>query len=55
MKVSLNRKDGVNGIIAIEIEKNDYQEKVNQSIIHFRQQANIRGFRKGKVPKSLIQ
>ncbi len=55
MKVSLNRKDGVNGIIAIEIEKNDYQEKVNQSINHFRQQANMPGFRKGKVPKALIQ
>lgn len=55
MKVSLNKKDEVNGTIAIEIEKNDYQEKVNQSVNHFRQQANIPGFRKGKVPKALIQ
>lgn len=54
MKVSLNKKDEVNGIIAIEVEKPDYQEKVEKSLNHFRQKANIPGFRQGKVPKGII-
>ena len=55
MKVTLNKTDNVNGIIAVEIEKADYQEKVDKSLNQFRQKANIPGFRQGKVPKSLIQ
>jgi trigger factor len=55
MKVSLNKTDNVNGMIAIEIEKPDYQEKVEKSLNQFRNKANIPGFRQGKVPKGIIQ
>lgn len=55
MKSTLNKKDDVNGTIVIELEKADYQEKVDKSINQFRQKANIPGFRQGKVPKSVIQ
>jgi trigger factor len=55
MKSTLNKKDEVNGTIVIELEKADYQEKVDKSINQFRQKANIPGFRQGKVPKSVIQ
>lgn len=55
MKVSLNKTDNVNGVIAIEIEKPDYQEKVEKSLNQFRNKANIPGFRQGKVPKGIIQ
>ncbi|HBG57277.1 trigger factor [Proteiniphilum sp. UBA1028] len=55
MKSTLNRKDDVNGTIVIELEKADYQEKVDKSLSQFRQKANIPGFRQGKVPKSVIQ
>ncbi len=55
MKSTLNKTNDVNGTIVIELEKVDYQEKVEQSLNQFRQRANIPGFRQGKVPKSVIQ
>ncbi len=55
MKSTLNKTDDVNGTIVIELEKADYQEKVDKSLNQFRQKANIPGFRQGKVPKSVIQ
>lgn len=55
MKASLNKIDDINGTIVIEVEKPDYQEKVDKSLNQFRQKANIPGFRQGKVPKGIIQ
>ena len=55
MKVTINKTDNVNGIIAIELEKPDYQENVDKSLNQFRHKANIPGFRQGKVPKGIIQ
>jgi len=45
----------VNGTIVIELEKTDYQEKVDKSLNQLRQKANIPGFRQGKVPKNVIR
>jgi len=55
MKSTLNKTNDVNGNIVIELEKADYQEKVDKSLNQYRQKANIPGFRQGKVPKSVIQ
>ena len=55
MKVSENKVDNVNSIIKVEIEKNDYQEKVDKSIQQLRHKANIPGFRPGKVPTGLLK
>lgn len=55
MNASLNKIDDVNATIVIEVEKPDYQEKVDKSLNQFRQRANIPGFRQGKVPKGIIQ
>lgn len=55
MKSTLNKTSDVNGTIVIELEKEDYREKVDKSLNQFRQRANIPGFRQGKVPKSVIQ
>ena len=55
MKSTLNKTNEVNGTIVIELEKADYQEKVDKSLNQLRQRAEIPGFRKGKVPKSVIQ
>lgn len=55
MKSTLNKTNDVNGTIVIELEKADYQEKVDKSLNQYRQKANIPGFRQGKVPRSVIQ
>lgn len=55
MKSTLNKTNEVNGTIVIELEKADYQEKVDKSLSQLRQRADIPGFRQGKVPKGIIQ
>lgn len=55
MKVSFNKTDNVNGVITIELEQADYQASVEKSLNQFRNRAEIPGFRKGKVPKGVIQ
>ena len=55
MKSTLNKTDKVNATIIIELEKADYQEKVDKSLSQLRQRAEIPGFRQGKVPKTVIQ
>ena len=55
MKSTLNKIDEVNGTILIELEKADYQDKVDKSLNQFRQRAEIPGFRQGKVPKALYR
>lgn len=55
MKSTLNKTNDVNGTFVIELEKEDYQEKVEKSLNQYRQRANIPGFRQGKVPKNVIR
>ena len=54
MNVSHQNTDNLNAVISIEISKADYQEKVDKSLRAYGQKANISGFRKGKVPFSML-
>ncbi len=54
MNVSHQNTDNLNAVISIEISKADYQERVDKSIRAYGQKANIPGFRKGKVPFSML-
>ena len=47
--------DTVSGVVKLEIEKKDYEEKVEKNLRQYRQKANIPGFRKGMVPMGLIK
>ncbi|NDW10110.1 trigger factor [Dysgonomonas sp. 520] len=55
MNVSLTNVDSVNAILKIEVEKNDYQEKVDQALKNFRRKANVPGFRPGTVPVGMVK
>ena len=55
MNVSMQNVDKVSALLTVNIEKADYQEKVDKVLKKYRQQANIPGFRKGMVPMSLIK
>ncbi len=46
--------DALNAVLTLEIEKSDYQEQVEKILKDYRKTASIPGFRKGKVPASLI-
>jgi trigger factor len=47
--------DELNAIITVELTKDDYLTKVNQKLKKYRKEAQIKGFRPGKVPMSLIK
>ena len=55
MNVSLQNIDKVSAQLTVKLEKADYQEKVDKSLKSFRQKAQMPGFRKGKVPRQMIE
>ena len=55
MNISLNKTDNVNGVITIELERADFQGNVDKSLNQFRRNANIPGFRPGKVPMGVVK
>lgn len=54
MNIKRTNLDALNATLTIDIEKADYQEKVDQILKDYRKTASIPGFRKGHVPASLI-
>ena len=55
MNISLQNVDKVSAVLTVQIEKADYQEKVEKSLKTLRQRVNMPGFRKGMVPMGLIK
>jgi trigger factor len=55
MKVTQKNIDDLNAVLEIEVAKDDYKNKVEKILEDYRKKANIPGFRKGKVPMSLIR
>ena len=55
MKISRKDNDALNTLITINIERNDFEEKVKSVLTDYRKKANIPGFRKGHVPMSMIK
>ena len=55
MNVSLQNMDKVSAVLTVKLEKADYEEKVNKSLKHIRQKAQVPGFRPGMVPLGLVK
>jgi trigger factor len=55
MEVTKEQIDDLNALLKVKIEKKDYQEKLDETLVNYRKQANIPGFRKGKVPMGMIK
>lgn len=55
MNISLQNVDSVSAVLTVQIEKADYQEKVEKALKILRQKVNMPGFRKGMVPAGLIK
>ena len=55
MNISLQNVDKVSALLTVNIEKADYQDKVEKTLKTYRQKANIPGFRPGMVPMGLIK
>lgn len=55
MKIEQNRIDDLNLELTLSVAKDDYQENRSNKLRDFRKKAEIKGFRKGMVPMSLVE
>lgn len=55
MEITLDKKNGTEGLIKIKIDEADYQSNYEQKIRDYSRKANIKGFRAGKVPSGVIK
>ncbi len=55
MNVTLEKSSPVNASLKVAVAEGDYKPELDKKLRDFAKKANIRGFRPGKVPMSLIQ
>ena len=55
MNITKEKIDDLNSIVRIDITNEDYQKRVEDILKDYRKKANIPGFRKGRVPMSLVK
>ena len=55
MKIEQNRIDDLNLELTLSVAKEDYAEAKKKKLNDFRKKAEIKGFRKGMVPASLVE
>ena len=55
MNISLQNVDKVSAVLTVQIEKADYQEKVEKALKELRKRVNMPGFRPGMVPMGLVK
>lgn len=55
MNVTATNHDEVSALLTVTLEKSDYKEKVEKQLINYAKNAQVPGFRKGKVPLSMVR
>ena len=55
MEVTKNQVDDLNMTVSIALDKNDWAEPRKKKLNEYRRNADIRGFRRGMAPMSLIE
>ncbi len=55
MKVTAKNHDDVSALLTVTLEKSDYKERVEKQLINYAKNAQVPGFRKGKVPLSMVR
>ena len=55
MNITAKTIDNLNYVLLINIEKNDYSEKVDTALRDYRRKVNMPGFRTGKVPMGMVK
>ena len=55
MNTTKEQVDDLNAVIKIQLNKDDYEPKVEKTLKDYRKTANIPGFRKGKVPMGMLR
>jgi trigger factor len=47
--------DELNAILKVQVKKEDYEPKIEASLANYRKKVDLKGFRKGQVPKALVK
>lgn len=55
MDIQLEKNSSTDALIKIKLKEADYQSKLKEKLKSYSKDANIKGFRRGKVPVSLIE
>ena len=55
MNVTAKNHDEVSALLTVTLDKSDYKEKVDKTLINYAKNAQVPGFRKGKVPVSMVK
>ncbi|HAE30531.1 MAG TPA: trigger factor, partial [Flavobacteriales bacterium] len=55
MDIKQIKIDDLNALLRVKVSPVDYKDKVDETLKSYRKQANIPGFRQGKVPMGLIK
>lgn len=55
LDITLDKKGNTEASIKINMKEEDYQPKIEEKVKEYRKKANLKGFRPGKVPASIIK
>jgi len=55
MNITKKEIDSLNAVLTVEINKDDYSQKVENILNNYRKTANIPGFRKGHIPMGMVK
>ncbi|ODS89419.1 MAG: trigger factor [Chryseobacterium sp. SCN 40-13] len=55
MKVTAKNHDEVSALLTVTVDRADYKEKVEKQLHNYAKNAQVPGFRKGKVPMGLVK
>ena len=55
MNVTAQNHDDVSALLTVTVDKSDYKDKVEKQLINYAKNAQVPGFRKGKVPLSMVR
>ena len=55
MQIQQEKIDDLNALVRINVSQTDYASKVNKSLKDLSRRVQMKGFREGKVPVSLVK
>jgi trigger factor len=55
VEVLVQKNDNLNAVIKVNVQKEDYLSKYENSLKEYSKKVEIKGFRKGKVPATLVK